>query len=232
MRVEANGATEGGPADPERSARRPTCPELEIRSDGVDRFTTCPPPGELGQHWIPNVPAWTPPRGGADAGPVPDDVTPIARTSDRTATEIANEQTHHDFRSCYRQGLVRHPTQDGRVALVLRVDGTGKVAKVESYGACELAPESIECLFGVARKLRFAPPPGGSDTVTIPATFTSRDGVRRTSATPNDAYTAGAYVALDAARAQLHACDTTARIAKRPVQATARSRSTSAPTAA
>lgn len=192
--------------------------ELEIRADGVDRFMTCPPPGELGQHWIPTIPPWTAPK--PVSKPVPIDVDFIARTKDRTLTEIAVDATHRDFRSCYRQALVRHPTQDGRIAIVLRIDGGGSVARVESYGACELAPEAIACMYGVAMRLRFPPPAGGSETVTIPATFTSRDGVRRTVPTPNDAYTADAYVVLDAARAQLHACDVTARREGRPVQAT------------
>jgi len=195
-------------------------PELEIRADGVDRFMTCPPPGDLGQHWIPTIPPWAPPPLSADAGARTVDADYIARTKDRTLTELAVDATHRDFRSCYRQGLVRHPTQDGRVAIVLRVDARGDVARVESYGACELAPESIACMYGVAKKLHFPPPAGGSETVTIPATFTSRDGVRRTVPTGNDGYTADAYVVLDSARAQLHACDQGARREQRPVQAT------------
>ncbi len=196
-------------------------PELEIRSSGIDRFTTCPPPGDLGQHWIPPLPAWTPPPAAADAGPpLPIDEDFIARTADRTPTELAVEATHRDFRSCYRQGLVRHPTQDGRVAIVVRIGPNGRVAKVESYGACELSTESIACMYGVAQRLRFPPPASGSDTVTIPATFTSRDGVRRTVPTGNDAYTAAAYVSLEVARPALHACEEMARREGRPVQAT------------
>src|SRR5262249_3966841 len=34
--------------------------ELEISGKGVDRFTSCPPPGELGQDWIPKLPPWSP----------------------------------------------------------------------------------------------------------------------------------------------------------------------------
>jgi hypothetical protein len=195
-------------------------PELEIRATGVDRFTVCPPPGDLGQHWIPPLPSWTPPASTADAGPAAIDQDFITRTADRTPTELAVEATHRDFRSCYRQGLVRYPTQDGRVAIVLRIGPNGRVAKVESYAACELAPESIACMYGVARRLRFPPPPGGSDTVTIPATFTSRDGVRRTVPTHNDAYTAGAYVSLEAARPALHECEDAARREGRPREAT------------
>lgn len=196
-------------------------PELEIRSSGVDRFTTCPPPGDLGQHWIPTLPAWSPPTPPADAGPpLPIDQDFISQTMHRTPTELAVEATHREFRSCYRKGLVRHPTQDGRVAIVLRIGPSGHVAKVESYGACELAPESIACMYGVARRLRFPPPPSGSDTVTIPATFTSRDGVRRTVPTANDAYTAAAYVSLEAARPALHVCEETARREGRPAHST------------
>lgn len=196
-------------------------PELEIRSNGVDRFTVCPPPGELGQHWIPQLPPWTPPASAGDAEPpLPIDQDFIARTADRTPTELAVDATHRDFRSCYRRALVRHPTQDGRVAIVLRVGPHGRVAKVESYGACELAPEAIACMYGVAQRLRFPPPPEGSDTVTIPATFTSRDGVRRTVPTANDAYTAAAYVSLEAARPALHECEASARREGRPTQST------------
>jgi hypothetical protein len=199
-------------------------PELELRASGVDRFTTCPPPGDLGQHWIPPLPSWSPPARSSTPGDggLPAHVNQdfLARTADRTLTEIAVEATHRDFRSCYRQGLIRNPTQDGRVAIVLRIGPDGRVAKVESYAACELAVESISCMYGVAQKLRFPPPAGGSETVTIPATFTSRDGVRRTVPTMNDSYTAGAYVTLEAARAGLHQCDDQARREGRPVQAT------------
>lgn len=211
------------PNDPSHrfDPRAADMPELEIRASGVDRFTVCPPPGDLGQHWIPPLPSWTPPAAVASAGPPPPiDRDYIARTADRTPTELAIEATHRDFRSCYRQGLVRHPTQDGRVAIVLRIDSNGRVAKVESYGACELASESIACMYGVAQRLRFPPPLSGSDTVTIPATFTSRDGVRRTVPTANDSYTAAAYVSLEAARPALHTCEEAARREGRSVTAT------------
>jgi hypothetical protein len=214
---DASNASDPSRIDPPSTA---DVPELEIRSSGIDRFTTCPPPGDLGQHWIPPLPPWTPPPS-ADVGPpMPIDRDYIARTADRTPTELAIEATHRDFRSCYRRGLVHYPTQDGRVAIVLRIGANGRVVKVESFGACELAPESISCMHGVAQRLRFPPPPSGSDTVTIPATFTSRDGVRRTVPTSNDSYTAAAYVSLEAARPALHACEESARREGRPVQST------------
>lgn len=222
----AGGAACGGRGgeDPNEPSRRSPpaadLPELEIRSSGIDRFLVCPPPGDLGQHWIPPLPAWTPPPLTADAGPPVVDADFIARTKDRTLNEIAVEQTHRELRSCYRQGLVRHPTQDGRVALVARIGRDGRVARVESYSACELAPESISCMYGVVQKLRFPSPAPGEETVVIPATFTSRDGVRRTVPTINDAYTAGAYVTIDAARPALHRCEEEARQKGQPATAT------------
>jgi hypothetical protein len=184
-------------------------PELEVRSGGIDRFTVCPPPGDLGQQWIPPLPAWAPPP--APPGATAADETLIAQSAGRSLTEIAASATHRDFRSCYRRGLVHHPMEDGRVAIVLRVGRDGRVVRVESYAACELAVESIACMYGVAQKLRFPPPAEGAETVTIPAVFTSRDGVRRTVATSNDAYTAAAYVTLEGARPALHSCEENAR---------------------
>ena len=212
--------------------------ELEIRALGVDRFTVCPPPGDLGQPWFPQPPAWNgggvvaaapaasspapvPAEGSGDAGAAsPIDEDYITRTKNYTPTEQAIEATHREFRACYRHGLVRDPAQDGRVAIVLRIGADGKVARVEEYAACEISVESIACMKGAAAHLRFPPPAAGSDTVLIPAVFTSRDGVRRTSGTTNDSYTARAYLTMEAARPGLHACEEQARRDLRPMQAT------------
>jgi hypothetical protein len=194
--------------------------ELEIRAVGVDRFTVCPPPGELGQPWFPQPGPWTAPAI-VDAGaPLPIDEAYITRTKNYTPTEQAIEATHRDFRSCYRRGLVRDPAQDGRVAIVLRIGGDGRVARVEEYAACEISVESISCMKGAAAHLRFPPPAAGSDTVLIPAVFTSRDGVRRTNGTTNDSYTARAYITMESARPGLHACEEQARRDLRPMHAT------------
>ena len=195
--------------------------ELEIRAVGVDRFTVCPPPGDLGQPWFPQPGPWTAPAVVAvDAGPAePIDQDFITRTKNYTPTEQAIEATHREFRSCYRHGLVRDPAQDGRVAIVLRIGGDGRVARVEEYAACEISVESIACMKAVAARLRFPPPASGADTVLIPAVFTSRDGVRRTTGTTNDSYTARAYITMEAARPGLHACEEQARRDLRPMQA-------------
>ena len=193
--------------------------ELEIRAVGADRFTVCPPPGALGQPWFPPPGPWVAPAL-VDAGALePVDQDFITRTKNYTPTEQAIEATHRDFRSCYRRGLVQDPAQDGRVAIVLRIGGDGRVARVEEYAACEIAVESIACMKGAAARLRFPAPAGGSDTVLIPAVFTSRDGVRRTAGTTNDSYTARAYVTMEAARPGLHACEEQARRDLRPMQA-------------
>lgn len=212
------------PIDPSKG-RTPVAEvgELEIRGGGVDRFTVCPPPGDLGQPWFPQPPPWSTPPVAAGALAVPTepiDQDFIARTKDRTPTELAVEATHRDFRACYRRGLVRDPAQDGRVAVVLRIGPDGRVARVEEYAACEISVESISCMKAAAKRLRFPPPAGGSDTVVIPAVFTSRDGVRRTSGTNNDTYAAAAYIVMESARPGLHACEAQARHDLRPVQAT------------
>ena len=214
---EENGMT---PFDPsKRQTPMAEVAELEIRALGSDRFTVCPPPGELGQPWFPTPPPWTAPAV-VDAGaPEPIDQEFITRTKDRTPTELAVEATHREFRACYRRGLVHDPAQDGRVAIVLRIGADGHVARVEEYAACEIAQESIACMKAAAAHLRFPPPPSGSDTVIIPAVFTSRDGVRRSSGTPNESYTARAYVTVESARPGLHECEPQARRDLRPVQA-------------
>lgn len=196
--------------------------ELEIRGidNGVDRYVTCPPPGELGQPWFPNAPAWSPPAN-VDAGaPIQVDEDFISKTKGRSMTELAVEATHRDFRACYRRGLVHDPTQEGRVAIVIRIGADGHVAKVEEYSACQIAVDSVACMKSAAGRLRFPPPPGGSDTVTIPAVFTAREGIHKTSTNPNDTYTAGAYIALESARPGLHACEKAARRDHRNLEAT------------
>ncbi len=211
------------PLDPsKRQTPVATVAELEIRAVGVDRFTVCPPPGDLGQAWFPQPGPWTPPAlpSSASAGsPSPVDQDYITRTTDYTPTEQAIEATRRDFRSCYRRGLVHDPAQDGRVAIVLRIGGDGRVARVEEYAACEIAVESIACMKDAAARLRFPPPAGGSNTVVIPAVFTSRDGVRRTMGNANDSYTSRAYLTIESSRPSLHGCDEQARRDQRTPQA-------------
>jgi hypothetical protein len=195
--------------------------ELEIvGGGGVDRYVSCPPAGELGQDWIPKLPAWTPSKRSEAAPPL--DAASLAVTADgRTPTERAVFETYPDFRRCYQRGLLHDPTQDGHAAIVLRVAGDGRVAAVEAYGVCELSAEVVSCMKGTAAKVRFEPPAGGSATITVPAVFTTRGGRMHEHPSANDAYTAAAYVTLEQARPELHACDTSARRSGQDLQASA-----------
>jgi len=100
--------------------------EFEITESGIDRFTSCPPAGDLGQQWIPPIPAWTPAAGVAapvetpserDAG----DESPSAEQSRGTAERLERfyGDTRMEFRHCYHRGLLYDPTQDGHAAIVL-----------------------------------------------------------------------------------------------------------------
>lgn len=183
--------------------------DLEIRADGIDRFVSCPPSGELGQGWIPKVPDWTPPAGPAApaAPPAPREVEgklPL------TATEKALEDTRLPFRDCYHRGLLRDPTQDGHVAIVLRLDRAGSVARAETHGACELQADVVRCMRDVAARLKFSPPAQGDETLVLPVVYAPRAGDPRHTAA-GDAYTASAFLAVEALRPALHACEESGR---------------------
>ena len=196
--------------------------QLEINGTGIDRFVSCPPPGELGQDWMPPVPIWHPTAqelAAATAGPAgapPDDAT----MHGSTPTERAIADTREAFRACWHHSLIYDPTQDGHVAVVLRVAGDGRVAKVESYGACNLSSEAILCMQDTAKKLRFAPPSGGSDTVIIPAVFAS-SGAAAHNPNPSDVYAAAAYIAVEGLRPSLHTCERNTRASGKSVVANA-----------
>lgn len=185
--------------------------QLEIRADGVDRFVVCPPSGALGQGWIPKVPDWTPPpASGSEPPPPPRAPRPAGGPLPLTPTEKALEDTRLAFRDCYHRGLLRDPTQDGHVALVLRIDHGGKVARVESYGACELQADVVRCMRHVAGRLAFPPPAPGEETLVLPVVYAPRAGDPHQSLA-GDAYTASAFLAVEALRPALHACEQAAR---------------------
>jgi hypothetical protein len=199
--------------------------EIEISGSGEDRFVSCPPPGELGQAWIPAIPAWMPPsdasehpRAAATQSGTPEEVA----AASRAATQNAITETFPDFRTCHYKGLRVDPTQDGHVAIIARIGPDGHVAKVEEYGACNISSDVIECMRGSASKLRFDPPPGGSMTVTIPAYFASPDAYKHERApSRNDTYTASAFITVEQARPQLHTCEAAARKAGKGIEASA-----------
>jgi hypothetical protein len=183
---------------------------LEIRADGVDRFVSCPPSGELGQGWIPKVADWTPPPASADEPAPPPAPREMEGKLPLTPTEKALEDTRLPFRDCYHRGLLRDPTQDGHVAIVLRIDRGGKVVRVESYGACELQADVVRCMREVAGRLRFTPPAPGEETLVLPVVYAPRAGNPRNTS-GSDGYTAAAFLAVETLRPALHACEVSAR---------------------
>jgi hypothetical protein len=208
---------------------------FEVRDDQLDRFEHCPPPGEIGQDWVPRIPDWHPPAASASAavpesavdasggdtsggGGAGDGSEAAAPASLATLNDEATNQTRAAFRTCFHHGLLYDPTQDGHVALVLRVDRAGKVAAVETWGACDLAREALVCMRDEAMHVKLHAPAGGSATVTIPAVFTN--GAQRTRQ-PNDGYAAAAYVAIESMRPRLHSCETAAKYAHTGVFASA-----------
>jgi len=207
--------------DPELAGTSVEVAELEIDASGIDRFTNCPPPGELGQGWIPTIPPWTP-HGIAHADDsAPETTGPAPSATDEPSADRAFELTHEAFRSCYARGLTLDPTQDGHVAMVLRVGGDGRVAQVESYGACEIARATIGCMQDAAKKIRLRPPTAGSDTVVVPAVFAQSIGLRRTDPRTGDAYATLAYVSVESLRPAFHACEERLRAAGKSPQASA-----------
>jgi hypothetical protein len=169
--------------------------ELDVYESGSDSFVACPPAAHLGQTWVPPIDV---PQGGGPAG---------ERRRGRAEHVILEMRTQ--FRDCWRRGLFDDPTQNGHVALVLRVAADGHVGAVESYGACELSTNVVTCLRDTARQMRFTPTEG-DDTVIVPLVFA--EGAPPPQAErPSDAYTADAYVALEAARPALRACAREAR---------------------
>ncbi len=218
-------------------ARRPVTgvqlATLEIREDQIDRFEHCPPAGDIGQDWIPRLPEWHPPfastsaavpASAVEAAGVTSAQTPasepegLPEASLATLLDQASSATRAPFRRCYHRGLLVDPTQDGHVAVVLRVARTGKVALVETWGACDLAPEALSCMRDEAAHVTLPPPEGGSATVTVPAVYTSGAGRR---GGRNDGFAAAAYVGVEALRPSLHRCEDEARRSRDSVIATA-----------
>jgi hypothetical protein len=176
-------------------------PPLELRYDGLQRFEYCPPRGDVHQPWIPPIPAWHPRSVDAPTtapeGAVSGELTSYARDATQTA-----------FRHCRGMGLGAGPSGDARVAVVLRVDGEGRVADVETWGACGMTYDALSCLRAEAFKEHLPPPAEGSATVVVPNVYF---GTQPTGQGLDDSYAAGAAVAIEGMRPRLYACMDTAR---------------------
>ena len=216
------GGTHVAPVDPNEGIVHANAEvaELEISETNVDRFAWCPPPGELGQGWIPPLAPWSPPLATATPAPTP---PPPAEdtlvTRGPTPLERAIADTLPMFRSCYRRGLLKDATQDGHAAIVARVGPDGHVAKVETYAGCDLSSEVISCMMTTVARLRFDPPAAGSATLVIPAVFAPRGGHARRDPTTNDVYTASAFLTVESARPALHECELRAKHSAKAVEA-------------
>jgi len=162
-------------------------PALEIYASGIDRFSRCPPAGNLGQAWIP-----------ASVTDAP---------HDSAVTEHAIEQTLKPFRSCYTKGSLHHLAADGRAAIVVRVGPDGKKTSIENYATCGLPIEVVDCMVAEVSQLPVEPPSSGIRTVVIPAVFAPRNGYEAALGTAHDAYAAAAHVTLEDARPGFHACE-------------------------
>jgi hypothetical protein len=80
------------------------------------------------------------------------------------------------------------------------------VARVESYGACEIADETIQCMQDAAKHIRLHPS-REPETLVVPAVFAQSDVARRVAPRSTDAYATAAYLTVESARPALHACD-------------------------
>jgi hypothetical protein len=226
LSLAACAATEPPPAPLDRApATGVELATLEIRHDLVDRFEHCPPPGEIGQEWLPAIPDWHAPatlpsgqiseksdgEGVTNAMAQADQIDADGARPGASQQELTDEAvaaTRVAFRRCYHKGLLSDPTQDGHVAVVLRVGNTGQVAAVETWGACDLATDALICMRDEAAQVHLHPPIGGAATITLPAVFTNAAERERER---NGAYAAAAYVAIEATRPRLHACEQAAK---------------------
>jgi hypothetical protein len=231
----ASGAPPRAPVDKRGKVTTVELAAFEVRDDQIDRFEHCPPPGEIGQDWLPPLPEWHPPAASTSAavpesavdGSDPNAATPqgsddvvaqMPPASQAQLTEAAGTQSRSALRHCYNRGLLVDPTQDGHVGLVLHVDRAGHVVAVETWGACDLAPDALVCMRDVEMHVHLPPPAAGYATVTVPAVFT-QDRPRERAV--NDGYAAAAYVAVESVRPGLHVCEEAAKRAGESVFASA-----------
>jgi hypothetical protein len=75
------------------------------------------------------------------------------------------------FKRCYQQALAIDPQLSVKVRLTLTVDGSGFV---KDATVSEGAPAGlVECVKGIGKSARFAPPQGGGTTLVVPLNFSS-----------------------------------------------------------
>ncbi len=90
------------------------------------------------------------------------------------AAQAALAQNNLQFRNCYERRLKVNNQLEGRVNVRMRVDRTGQVSAV-SVGGTLRDGEVLSCVRGIANRIRFPAPTGGSCAVVqAPFNFTPR----------------------------------------------------------
>ena len=176
-----------------RTPRRHRGRRARDSRDGVDRFTVCPPPGELGQPWIPPLPAWTRRRERrADAG---------APAADRSGLHHAHEGPHateiarRGDASRVPQLLPPRPRPRSDAGRSRRDRAARRRGRTRRAGRgvrrVRARAESIACMNGVRAASALSAAAGGHRTrSSIPACSRHATACSRTAPTHNDAYTA------------------------------------------
>ena len=75
---------------------------------------------------------------------------------------------------CYQQGLRREPEQEGKAAFQISIVSSGAVSQVQMTPTGSLTEEVMTCIHDTLAALTFAPPEGGSATISGSFTFVNR----------------------------------------------------------
>lgn len=74
------------------------------------------------------------------------------------------------FRACYQRELAANPDAEGSIRLTLRIGPGGEVQGVSAASTGNLG-SAVGCVQARAAAAQFAPPEGGSASITVPVTF-------------------------------------------------------------
>lgn len=92
----------------------------------------------------------------------------------RAAASAQLAERNREFRNCYERRLKVNHTLEGNVNLRMRVGRNGEVSAVAVSGSMR-DNEVLTCVRGIAQRIRFPPPSGGScAVVAVPFNFTPR----------------------------------------------------------
>jgi hypothetical protein len=90
------------------------------------------------------------------------------------AAQAQLAERNREFRNCYERRLKVNHTLEGRVNVSMRVGRGGEVSAVRVSGTLS-DNEVLSCVRGIAQRIRFPPPTGGTcAVVAAPFNFTPR----------------------------------------------------------